>query len=317
MCSLRCAVCVCAIACGLVLAGSEARFAFGQPKEKALEPYINPATKKDKAEEQLAKLDARVKRDKSQPDNPVVEIRIFNQNVTDDDLKELTPFTKLRKLEFSGEKITGTGFAALTELPLEELHVMFAKGINDAGLKEIAKLKNLKVLVLPQGKFTDAGAKVLASLTNLEEFGVSFGVEDETFAGVLKGMKKLRKLDVSNSRIGDESMKVASEFPEIRILHLYGSAVTDAGYASIGKMAKLEEIRTSYKITDKGLAELGGLKNLKKLNVWNSDVTMKAVRALPNLKNLKEIDVGTWNIKKDEAAKLREELPNCKVIHEK
>src|SRR5262249_53264009 len=163
--------------------------------------------------------------------NPVVEVRIFNEKATDDDLKELAQFPKLRRLEFSGEKITGTGFSVLTELPLEALHVMFAKGINDAGLKEIAKLKSLKVLELPQGKFTDAGVKELAALTNLEELSVSYGVNDAPFAQVLNGMKKLRKLDANNCTVGDESMKAASELPEIRILHLYGSRVSDAGYA--------------------------------------------------------------------------------------
>jgi internalin A len=274
------------------------------------------APKEDPAERDLKRLNGKVKRDKNQPDNPVVEIRLFSEKVTDDDLKELTAFTKLRRLEFSAPEVTGTGLSVLAGLPLEELHIMFAKGITDAGLKEIAKIKSLKVLNLPQGKFGDDGVKELAALTNLEELSVSHGVGD---VGIypLKDLKKLRKFSATNCKVGDGAMKTLSELPEMRVLILYGSAVTDLGYGYIGKMQKLEELQTSYNITDKGMAELGNLKNLRKLSVWNSSVTIKGVRALPNLKNLKELEISTWNIKAEEADALRGELPNCNVAYKK
>jgi internalin A len=273
--------------------------------------------KEDPAERDLKRLDGKVKRDKSQPDNPVVEIRLFSDKVTDDDLKELAQFTKLRRLEFSGNDVTGTGLAALTELPIEELHIMFAKGITNDGMKEIAKIKSLKVLNLPQGKFDDDGLKEIATLTNLEELTVSgFKIGDRGFYP-LKTLTKLRKVNANNCNVGDGAMKTLSGLPELRVLELYGSAVTDTGYGYVGKMAKLEELQTSYKITDKGVAHLGNLKNLKKLNVWNSNVTIKGIRALPNLKNFKELDISTWNIKAEEADKLRDELPDCNIAYSK
>ena len=59
------------------------------------------------------------------------------------------------------------------------------------------------------------------------------------------------------------------------------------------------------------------LKHLRKLSVWNSSVTIKAIRALPNLKNFKDLDISTWNIKADEADKLRDELKDCNVVWKK
>lgn len=286
------------------------------PNDTPTDPHINPATKKDRAEEQLAKLNGKVVRDKKQPDSPVVEIRLFSDKVTDADLKELASFTKLRRLELSAPEVTGTGFGELADLPLEELHIMFAKGITDAGLKEIAKIKSLRVLELPQGKFGDDGVKELAALTNLEELSVSHPIGD---VGIypLKTLTKLKKFSATNCKVGDGAMKTLSELPDIRSLKLYGSAVTDTGYGYVGKMAKLEELQTSYNITDKGVAELGKLKNLKNLSVWNSSVTIKGIRALPNLKQLKELDISTWNIKAEEADKLRQELSNCNVAFKK
>ncbi len=213
-------------------------------------------------------------------------------------------------------KVTGTGFAALANLPIEELHLGFSKGLNNDGLKEIGKIKTLRVLNLPQGKHNDDGMKELAGLTNLEELSVSYGVNDVGMY-VCKNFKKLRKVNANNCGVSDGAMKALLECPELRVLELYGSKVTDLGYGYIGKMTKLEELTTSYNITDKGVAELGKLENLRKLSVWNSSVTIKGVRALPNLKKLKDLDISTWNIKAEEAATLRDELPNCNVVHKK
>lgn len=293
----------------VALLGYEVEFSAGAaPNQPA------GAKKEDPAETALKRLDGRVTRDK--PDGPVVAVRLFSDKVTDDDLKELAQFDGLKKLELSAAGVTGTGFAALTGLPLEELNLMFAKGTTNEGLKEIAKIKTLKVLHLSQGKHTDDGVKGLAALENLEEISVSSGVNDTSFYP-FKGHKKLCKVRADNCGVGDGAMKALSTCPELRVLELYGSAVTDLGYGYVGKMAKLEELRTSYKIADKGVAELGNLEKLRKLSVWNSSVTIKGIRALPNLKNIKDLDISTWNIKAEDADKLRDELPNCNVAYKK
>src|SRR5262245_21285894 len=111
MVALRSAVFVGALACGLVLAGSEVQFGLAQSKDK-LEPYINPKTKKDKAEEQLDKLKATVKRDTSKPDHPVVEVHVYSQNVSADDLKLLLAFKTIRRFDFHTATVNGPGLAA-------------------------------------------------------------------------------------------------------------------------------------------------------------------------------------------------------------
>ena len=49
-------------------------------------PDNNRNPKEDPAEVALKKLNGKVKRDKALPDNPVTEVRLFSQEVTDDDL---------------------------------------------------------------------------------------------------------------------------------------------------------------------------------------------------------------------------------------
>ncbi len=314
-----------AAACFGGLMGCEVRFRVGElddlvgakaVSKKKLPSYIDPKTKKDKAELQLKRLDGKVKRDKSLPGSPVVDICLYSNDVTDDDLKQLASFKSLAKLEIRSDKVTGSGFAALTKLPLQELNIMWARGIDDKGMKDVAKLTTLKVLHLPAGKITDDGLKEIATLTNLEELTVGSGINDRGFYA-LKTLKKLRVVKATNCGVSDGAMRVLSQLPEMRKLVLYGSRVTDIGYKYIGRMSKLKEIQTSYRITNKGVAELGKLKNLRKLSVWNSRVSIGAIRALPNLKKLKDLDIGTWSITAEQADKLRTELTDCNIVYDK
>lgn len=271
----------------------------------------------DPAEAALKPLNGKVKRDPSRPGNPVVEVTVYKQDVADADLKELARFDQLRKLDVRGRGYTGTGFAALAGLPLEELQTSWA--VDDEGLKDVAKLKSLRVLVLHAGKLTDAGLPALVALENLEELTVSsnFEVKDVGTGKALAGMKKLRKLDVNNSRVGDGAMAAAAAHnPELKVLYLYGSAVTNAGYKHVGKMKKLEDLRCSYDIADGGLWELAGLDRLKKLSVWNSSVSYDALRQSPLLPRLTDLEFGGAlnRVTADQADQLRKLAPDCNVL---
>jgi internalin A len=270
----------------------------------------------DPDEAALKSLGVRVKRDAGRPGNPVVEVVVYKEELTDADLKHLARFDHLRKLDVRGRGYTGAGFAALAGLPLEELVTSWAG--TDDGLPAVAKLTSLRVLRLHAGKHTDAGMPALAALANLEELAVSsnFEVKDVGTGKALAGMKKLRKLDVNNSRVGDGAMAAAAAHnPELRVLHLYGSAVTDAGYRHVGKMAKLEDLRCSYDITDAGLAALAGLNRLKRLSAWNSSVTYDGVRRSPLLPRLTDLELGGAlnRVTPDQADDLRKLAPDCNV----
>lgn len=281
----------------------------------AAQPPVKPA--EDPAAAALNRLGGAVTRDAKAPGNPVVGVRLFKDDVTDDDLKDLAQFPQLRSLKISSKPFTGTGFAALAKIPLEELDLEFSWAITGDGLKEIAKFKTLKTLHLCQGTFADADLPVLAALDNVEEFSLtSSHVKDVGNGKALAGMKKLRKLDVSNSRVGDGAMeKVAENNPELRELKLYGSGVTDLGYKYVGRMKNLEDLACSYDIRDTGLKELAGLSRLKKLSVWNSSVSVEAVAQSPLLKQLTDLGMGGAFVKPTavQAERLRKLAPDCNI----
>jgi len=280
------------------------------------EENLLPAGKDDPAEASLKRLNGKVKRDGRLPGKPVVDVHLFSQTVTDD-FKELAQFDQLRRLDVSKGTFTGTGLAALAKLPLQELHLTFCS-VTDDGLKTIATIKTLKLLdLMNDDKITDDGLPVLAALSNMEDLtvGQNFKVKDVGLSQALGGMKKLKKLDVSNSGVGDGAMAALLGCPEMQLLAINGSKVTDAGMASVGKLAHLQELRADPQLTDKGLAAIAGLKELKSLDSYNTHVTFAGLKASPLLPHLKELKLGgpLCRITDAEVNQLRQAAPGCNI----
>ncbi|MBN9520051.1 hypothetical protein J0H58_16245 [bacterium] len=268
----------------------------------------------DPVEAKLKRLDVRVKRDPTRPGNPVVEVRVFKLDTTDADLAALADLTECRKLDLHASKVRGTGLAALSALPLEELRLSFS-GLDNEGLKEVAKFVSLKRFdAMNASKVTGDGAAALATLKNLESLtlGQNFKHRDAAVAAALAGMAKLRSLDVTNSSAGDAAMKALAGCPDLRVLKLYGSEVGDAGMEAVGGLKNLEDLYLSSRVTDTGIAKLSELTELRHMSLYyGSRVTLPALQKLPHLGKLETLELkGAANITTGEA---RKAFPGVKV----
>jgi len=154
--------------------------------------------------------------------------------------------------------------------------------MTDAGLKELAPLKNLTTLNLGNTQVTGVGLKELAPLKNLTTLNLnSTRVTD---AGLIElfAFKNLAILDLGNMRevidpkVGDKDYRGE------------GKGVTDTGLKEIAKLTSLTTLTLSYtKVSDAGLKELALLKNLTTLNLSNTPhVTDMGLKELAPLKNL-------------------------------
>ena len=147
--------------------------------------------------------------------------------VTDAGLKELAVFPKLTTLNLIGSQVTDRTLSVLLEINL--LHVLDVAKTNsnkrptnladvtsfylnntqvtDAGLKELAALKNLASLYLDNTKVTDAGMKELAVLKNLTT--LSLDRTQVTDAGIkeLATLKNLTTLKLDSAKVTDAGLK--------------------------------------------------------------------------------------------------------------
>lgn len=97
----------------------------------------------------------------------------------------------------------------------------------------------------------------------------------------------------SASLIGDDDLQVISQLDQITSLNLDGSKrLTDKGLQYLARMPQLRELILGGQITDRGLAALGHLRELRVFEMfWQANVTDAGVENLRFCDQLEEVDL--------------------------
>lgn len=113
----------------------------------------------------------------------VVQLKLTNQAVTDQDLQKISQFKNLRQLQLEKTKVTDEGMDHIKSMQsLEQLN-LYGTALSDKGLEKLSSCKNLKTLFLWKTNATAEGiAKLKQALPNLtiEAGGFSFKKPDST-----------------------------------------------------------------------------------------------------------------------------------------
>ena len=100
----------------------------------------------------------------------LLQLSIYNTQVTDANLAHLTGLTTLRSLNLSGTRITSKGLEHLQPLTMLEWLNLSNTQVDDSGLVYLTGLTNLKKLNLKNTRVTDAGLKHLKGMPKLMSF---------------------------------------------------------------------------------------------------------------------------------------------------
>ena len=189
-------------------------------------------------------------------------LQLAGTSVTDDDLKQLSAniFKKVTAVILRSTKISDKGLAYLKVLPIEVLDLSETE-VTGKGLRELKGIP-IKRLLLRKTKVKDDDLKNLQSLplewiflnhTETSDAGlelikglplraINLNGTKVTDAGLakLKSMSLIR-LDLEDTAISDVGLSFAGDFPELKILALGGSKVTEEGKKTLH--AKRPEIR--------------------------------------------------------------------------
>ena len=180
---------------------------------------------------------------------------VMGQTVLAADKKPLTKEESAKVIEAAIRKAAKKPTGELTKADLAKVTLLSLDDgpkITDAGLKEVAKLQQLKVLNLGDTEITDAGLKEVAKCTQL------------TF------------LDLEATQITDAGLKEVAKLQQLTHLWLYNTQITDAGLKELGKLQKLELLVLGHtQITDAGLKELAKFKQLKGLVLDGTKITVE------------------------------------------
>jgi internalin A len=265
-------------------------------------------------------------------DLPAADFRIHTLNFTgvtmyaaslQDELRHLPPLPHLKELYINGRlwydqpapRVADTIglFAASTELEKLVLSrpVQTYIPLNDAAVKQLAPLKNLKELRLRQTRapglvlsqfplthldlnyvvaFGDAGMGSLKAMTTLTEVYLrGTSITDEGLKN-LAGLTNIVELDLADDNVSDAGLSALAGLTKLRKLSLQGADVTDAGLDVVRNMPQLEELSLyRTKVSNAGLAKLAALKNLRTVDLRYSRATGAGVRQL--MASLPSVDV--------------------------
>ncbi|MDA8745601.1 DUF1570 domain-containing protein [Rubripirellula amarantea] len=134
--------------------------------------------------------------------------------------------------------------------------------ITSSGLRTLERLDHLQWLDLSRSKIDSAAVMRLAPRpAELEQLSLEATQIDDAVASWLTKLNNLHELDLSWTRIGDETVRAINDDAPIETLWLTGSKVTDDSIEKIAKMKRLESVdvqRTS--VSHQGLTRLKELR---------------------------------------------------------
>jgi hypothetical protein len=241
-------------------------------------------------------------------------------SVTDATMKDLSGLRNLTALYLHCDckQVTEAGLEKLAGLPnLNTLSVQGGSPFWPGGgltLKGLAALQNLTALDLRGEEVTDAGLKEVARLKNISILDLTrTRVKDGGWQEVIVGgvYKQTRPMQVTDGRL-----KELAPLKNLTMLYLDETQVTDEGLRSLRELGLLHAA-----LLGAGRAEAKGKDGARPrsevevvaLNLAMTQVTDAGLKELTGLKNLTTLDLSATRVTREGAAKLRKDLPGCNI----
>lgn len=130
---------------------------------------------------------------------------------------------------------------------------------------------------------------------SLKMLGFAHGPDDASLK-ILEGMPAIESFSTNGTAITDAGLASLTGFKTLQGLTFFhpGSGMTGTGLAALASLPKLTNLTVagSLAFADPGMAAVGQLSHLKAFRTWHSGVTVEGVKALASLKELTTLTVG-------------------------
>ena len=303
---------------------------------------------------------------KTNSDGQITEVSLIGCSATDDDLQQLSQLSKLTSVRLNETQITDAGMETigllsnLTNLDLRgcgvsntgmahlvalsKLRALRLSGengrttVDDGALADIAKLTNLKALLLDH-LWVGENLPDLAPLQNLEELYLAKTLIDDTSLAALQQHPKLKKIRISqtqitdagieqltaltnltdldlseNSVISDIGMFHLSQITTLTKLNLWRVALSDSGIKQLAGLVNMQWLNLdNTSLSDDGLVHLKGMKNIQFLHLGSTTITDAGLPHLAGLTTLKDLKVTRTAVTAEGVAALKEKLPTTEI----
>jgi Leucine-rich repeat (LRR) protein len=153
--------------------------------------FSKPKPTQEQVLAELDKIHARVVRDKSSPEQPVIEIGLQTLEYDARLLDKFVVFPQLRKLDLAQTKTS------------------------DLSLEHLEKITSLQVLSLSHTKVTGGGMQFLKNMVNLEELNLAQTLVTDAGLSELKGLSKLKRLNLDGTLAS--GMELMAAIPGLQV----------------------------------------------------------------------------------------------------
>jgi len=143
--------------------------------------------------------------------------------------------------------------------------------------------------------------------------GRGIAIGDSGAVSIGLKLPRLFALDLSPSGVGDEGLRGLTRLP-LRLLNVLGSKITDAGLASLGGTTSLRKLALSHtRISDAGLYFLRSMNRLTLLMLDGTHVTDEGLPCLARLPNMRVLFLSNTEIT-DKGAQWLSKMTSLRVL---
>lgn len=175
-----------------------------------------------------------------------------NIRFRDAGLTEIKGLTGMRELVLRQSGVQGHTLEPFRQLQAFDCTLC---PFDDAGLKNLAGMADMRRLWIGDTAVTDAGMQVLAGMAKLEDLDIHGTVVTGAGLAHLQSLTGLRKLNLMGLPIGDADIAFLSGMKHLEELNLYRTRVTNAGLAPLHQLRKLAAVDLRYSRVTRGGVE--------------------------------------------------------------
>ena len=140
-------------------------------------------------------------------------------------------------------------------------------------------------------------------------------IDDSAFTKICH-FPRVWNISVDDSTISDQSIGEVRRLPKLSVLRIGKSRIGDEGVKALVENDAIENlILSNNRITDASSHYYQSLPKLYYLKLSGTMITDASVAALSLNNGLTYLDVRDTGITPEGASRLRQALPNCKVVH--
>ncbi|GAB4155468.1 MAG: hypothetical protein Tsb009_32270 [Planctomycetaceae bacterium] len=200
------------------------------------------------------------------------ELKLYNAQISDAGIAKLKPLQKMRSIDLGYcKKITDTAIKTVASFPKLERLDLRSTNVGDPAMESLKNAKNLTDLNLSYcRRITPKGLSKLAGLKKLQTLGLQYTNASTLTMTHLSGLTELRDLNLRSCK-SITSISPLRTLKNLESLNLGYLPITALAVQNMKKLKYLSLYGTA--ISDAGITNVLGLKNLKHLDLQRTRLT--------------------------------------------